>query len=76
MIRHAVNGGEKEIVGSELGKACHVNGFCEETNTVYEFYGCVFQQLCFDGKNDHPFYNEWKMGDVYEETIQWGKHAL
>ena len=41
MIRHAVNGGEKEIVDSELGKVYHVDGFCKETNTVYEFYGCV-----------------------------------
>ena len=71
-IRHAVNDGEKEIDDSELGKVYHVDGFCEETNTVYEFCGCVFHScpLCFDGKNDHPFHNERKMGVVYEETIQ------
>ena len=72
VIRHAVNGGEKEIVDSELGKVYHVDGFCKETNTVYEFYGCVFHScpLCFDGKNDHPFHNERKRCDVYEETIR------
>lgn len=35
-IRHAENGGEKKI---ELKK---VDGFCEETNTVYEFNGDYF----------------------------------
>ena len=77
MIRHAVNGGEKEIVDSELGKVYHVDGFCKETNTVYEFYGCVFHScpLCFDGKNDHPFHNERKMWRLLDgKTIT--RHGL
>ena len=42
VIRHAVSGGgEKEIVDTEFGKTYHVDGFCEATNTVYEFYGCM-----------------------------------
>ena len=67
VIRHAVSGGgEKEIVDTELGKMYYVDGFCEATNTVYEFYGCVFHgcPLCFDGENDHPFHSVQKMGDV------------
>ena len=57
---------------TELVKTYYVDGFYEETNTVYEFYGCVFHgcPLCFDGKNDHPFHSVQKMGDVYDETIQ------
>ena len=73
VIRHAVSGGgEKEIVDTELGKTYYVDGFCEETNTVYEFYGCVFHScpLCFDGKNDDPFHSEQKMGDVYDKMIE------
>ena len=70
-ILHAVNGGEKMIVDTEWGKTYHVDGFCEETGTVYEFYGCVYHgcPLCFDGRNDHPFHSERKMCDVYEETV-------
>ena len=57
---------------TELGKTYYVDGFCEQTNMVYEFYGCMFHgcPLCFDGKNDHPFHSVQKMGDVYDETIQ------
>ena len=40
IIKHALNGGEKELT---IGyKTCKVDGFCEETNTVYEFYGCFW----------------------------------
>ena len=39
-IKHALNGGEKKLT---LGnKTYKVDGFCEETNTVYEFYGCFW----------------------------------
>ena len=71
-ILHAVHGGEKAIIDEELGKTYYVDGFCEETRTVYEFYGCVYHgcPLCFDGTNDHPFHSEQKMSDVYEATIE------
>ena len=39
-IQHALNGGEKELsIGDKTYK---VNGFCEETNTIYKFYGCFW----------------------------------
>ena len=39
-IQHALNGGEKKLT---IGyKTYKVDGFCEETNTVYEFYGCFW----------------------------------
>jgi hypothetical protein len=71
-IQHADHGGERVISDVDLGKTYHVDGFCEQTNTVYEFYGCVYHgcPLCFDGANDHPFHSERKMCDVYEATIE------
>ena len=50
VIRHAVNGGEKAIFDDALGKVYHLDSFCEETNTVFQFYGCVYLAcpLCFD----------------------------
>ena len=42
-IEHALNGGEKELtIGNKTYK---VDGFCEETNTVYEFSdGCFWHR--------------------------------
>ena len=40
IIKHALNGGEKELTIGD--KAYKVDGFCEETNPVYEFYGCFW----------------------------------
>ena len=39
-IQHALNGGEKKLTID--GKTYKVDGFCKETNTVYEFYGCFW----------------------------------
>ena len=43
-IKHALNGGEKNL--TDIGK---VDGFCEETKTVYEFQGCFWHgcEKCF-----------------------------
>ena len=48
-----------------------MDGFCEETGTVYKFHGCVYHvcPLCFDGGNDHPFHSEQTMVEVYKTTI-------
>ncbi len=71
-ITHACNGGEKKIFDTMLGKTYHVDGFCEETKTVFEFYGCLYQAcpLCFDGRNDYPFLSDKKMHDMYQETLR------
>ena len=68
-ILHSVHGGEKAIVDEELGKTYYVDGFCEETRMVYEFYGCVYHgcPLCFDGTNEHPFHSERK---IYSEGFR------
>ena len=39
-IQHALNGGEKKLTIND--KTYKIDGFCEETNTVYEFYGCFW----------------------------------
>ena len=39
-IKHALNGSEKKLtIGNKTYK---VDRFCEETNTIYEFYGCFW----------------------------------
>ncbi|XP_035228066.1 uncharacterized protein LOC118200234 [Stegodyphus dumicola] len=50
-IQHALNGsGEHRIAGIS------VDGFCQETETVYQFQGCFFYgcSLCYDGDIIHP----------------------
>ena len=39
-VKHALNGVEKELTIGD--KTYKVDGFCKETNTVYEFYGCFW----------------------------------
>ena len=43
IIKHALNGGEKELTIGD--KTYKVDRFCEETNTVYKFYGCFLAWL-------------------------------
>ena len=66
-IQHAENGGEYTIPGTKY----RVDGYCKETNTIYEFYGDVFHgnlnkfeqhELC------HPFTNETAI-ELYNKTI-------
>ena len=47
-IQHALNGGEKKL--ECLNGKLRVDGFCEATNTVYEFQGCFWHGCpkCFD----------------------------
>lgn len=47
-IEHGRNGKEKVIIGGRKG-SIKVDGFCEETNTVYELQGCYYHacQKCF-----------------------------
>ncbi|GFU58563.1 uncharacterized protein TNCV_4068761 [Trichonephila clavipes] len=50
-ILHALNGtGEPKIAGYS------VDGFCKETNTVYQYQGCFHHgcEICYDGDLIHP----------------------
>ena len=70
IIKHALNGGEKELTIDN--KAYKVDGFCEETNTVYEYYHGCFWHGCpncykpniINGKNQRD------MGTLNDITIE------
>ena len=68
-IKHALNGGEKElIIGNKTYK---VDGFCKETNTVYEFYSCFWHgcQECHK-PNFMNSNNQKDMGTLSDKTIE------
>ncbi len=58
-----MNGGEKQIIGYK------VDGYCEETNIVYQFHGCFWHRCpkCFqpDTINNK---NQKTMKDLYNNT--------
>lgn len=66
-IQHATNGGEK-AVGDRL---VHVDGYCAETDTAYEFHGKYWhgdpRVHSHDGKNAH---NGISFKDLYDRTIK------
>ena len=68
-IAHAFNGGEVKLGKRRLP----VDGFCEETNTVYQFHGCYWHgHNCRKnphGRNEiHPT-KKIPVKEVYAETI-------
>ena len=68
-IQHALNGGEKKLTID--GKTYKVDGFCKETNTVYEFYGCFWHgcQNCYK-PNIVNSKNQMDMGTLNDQTIE------
>ena len=68
-IQHALNGGEKKLTIDE--KTYKVDGFCEETNTVYEFYGCFWHGCpnCYK-PNIINSKNQRDMGTLNDLTIE------
>ena len=68
-IQHALNGGEKKLTID--GKTYKVDGFCEETNTVYEFHGCFWHGCpnCFR-PNIINTNNQKDMGTLNDLTIE------
>lgn len=70
-IVHARNGGEKKI---QDGHTTHfVDGFDEQTNTVYEFQGCFFHGCiaCFPNRTiKYPYHMNKNMKTIREETRQ------
>ena len=68
-IQHAENIGEKKIkINNKLFK---VDGYCEETNTIYEFYGDYWHgnPELYNENEIHPL-NKKTFGDLYNETIE------
>ena len=66
-IQHALNGGEKKLTIGD--KTYKVDGFCEETNIVYEFYGC-FWHGCPNCYNIINSKNQKDMGTLNDQTIE------
>ena len=68
-IKHALNGGEKELTIDD--KTYKVDGFCEETNIVYEFYGCFWHECpkCYRS-NIINSKNQKDMGTSNDQTIE------
>ena len=68
-IQHALNGGEKKLTID--GKTYKVDGFCKETNTVYEFYGCFWHGCpnCYK-PNIINSKNQRDMGTLNDLTIE------
>ena len=68
-IQHALNGGEKKLTIGD--KTYKVDGFCEETNTVYEFYGCFWHGCpnCYK-PNVVNSKNKKDMGTLNDQTIE------
>ena len=68
-IKHALNGGEKRLTIDN--RACKVDGFCEETNTVYEFYGCFWHRCpnCYK-PNIINSKNQRDMGTLNDLTVK------
>ncbi|OOY49400.1 hypothetical protein BOV97_12840 [Solemya velum gill symbiont] len=68
IIRHALNGGEKKV-----GKTRYkLDGYCAETDTAYEFHGCIFHScpVCFPNDRDqtiHPLTGQ-TMTELYALT--------
>ena len=63
-IQHAMNGGEHFI--PSVGK---VDGFCKDTNTVYEFQGCFWHRCpkCYTSDQINPM-NQRNMTELQRTT--------
>lgn len=68
-IQNACNGGEKVIIHD--GKRYYVDGFCEETNTIYEFNGDLYHGNpdIYDPNAINSF-NKLRYGELYKRTIE------
>ena len=66
-IQHVRNGGEYKIPGTNF----HVDGYCSDTHTVYEFQGCFTHgcPTCYPNRYEkHPHNYDRTMQDVYDAT--------
>lgn len=69
-IKHANNGGE-QVFSIGNGKYIRVDGYCQETNEVFEFYGDYWHGNPLKYRaDDVNKTNKKRFGDLYEETIQ------
>lgn len=68
-IQHAENGGEYRLPNSRY----FVDGYCKNTNTIYEFHGDVYHgnpKLYKLEDNCHPFNKDITARELYQNTIE------
>ena len=69
-IKHALNGGEYAF-SLGRGKMARVDGFCKETNTVYEFYGDYYHGNPKKyGADEYNKTCKKTHGELYEKTMK------
>ena len=70
-IIHDQNGGEK-VFRLRDGRRVPVDGYCQSTNTIYQFHGCLWHGCpkCYKPETDHPFFKGKSMSDTYAQTVQ------
>lgn len=66
-IMHGKNGGEYSIPGTLY----FADGYCEETNTIYEFHGDFWHgnPQIYSSDMIHPILEHVTMGELYQKTI-------
>lgn len=70
-IQHAEKGGEKRI--PLASGYIQVDGYCKNTNTVFEFHGDVYHGNPEKFERDdhcHPFDKSISAGELYDKTIE------
>lgn len=68
-IRHAKNEGEYIVPNTKM----RIDGYCEQTNTIYEFYGDVFHgnpKIFKESDKCHPYKKKITAGELYKRTIE------
>ena len=71
-VRHVRNGGEVEVLTP--GESHYMDGFDQETNTVFEFYGCYYHGCprCFKTCRDikRNCHKDRTVKEVYDATLR------
>lgn len=66
-IRHALNGGKVQI------GYCTVDGYDEQTRTIYEYYGCYWHECptCYTelATEMHPHQTQYTYHTLHEQTL-------
>lgn len=71
-VRHVRNGDEVQVLTPS--ESYYVHGFDEETNTVFEFYGCWYHGClhCFKPYRDvrRNCHSDRTINEVYDATLK------
>jgi hypothetical protein len=66
-IQHAENGGEYSILTTNY----RADGYCEETNTIYEYHGDIWHGNPKKYNPEHiPYFGKKTFGELYQDTLK------